>query len=612
MNHLFRWIASGALAMVSINALAGSPPTVTNEFLIRDARIFDGSKVISRGDVWVRDGRIRAVGRHLDVPSPVRVIDATGETLLPGLIDAHVHAMGLDTALRSALALGITTELDMGASPRYAARIKAEQAAGKDLDLADLLSSRTQPTAPDGHGTEYGSPIPTVSTPEEAQAFVAARTAEGADFIGEIVYDDGREFGLRLPTLSRETLRAVIEAAHRYGKLAVVHVLSLQGAKDAVDAGADGLAHLFADAPPDEEFLALAKQHRPFVIATLSVLAAASGASAGPELARDPRLTPFLTSDALADLQADYPRHAGALENAREAVRRLHAAGIPILAGTDAHNLGTAHGASLLGELQLLVSSGLTPTEALSSATSVSAAAFGLGDRGQIVPGRRADLVLVAGDPTVRIAEIRNVVAVWKLGVEDDREGYRVQLESAKARELAERQAPAPSGSESGLISNFEDGSLHTEFGTGWRVNAGSLLGGRKPTAELSVSDGGADGSAKAMLITGQISNGTFGWAGAMFLPGPEPMEPVNLSPWKSVSFWAKGDGKVYQLTVLAKSKGAVPIARPFVAGPDWQRVTIPFAALGIDGSDLEAISIAAVGLAGHFSLVVDDIRLEL
>ena len=137
--------------------------------------------------------------------------------------------------------------------------------------------------------------LPTVSSPEEARAVVDALVAEGADFIGEIVYDDGSEFGVRLPTLSKENLRAAIEAAHRHGKLAVVHILSEPAAKDAIAAGADGLVHLFADQAPDEELISLAAQHHVFVIATLSVMAAPSGVSAGPRLACDPRLEPYLS-----------------------------------------------------------------------------------------------------------------------------------------------------------------------------------------------------------------------------------------------------------------------------------------------------------------------------
>jgi len=106
-------------------------------------------------------------------------------------------------------------------------------------------------------------------------------------------------------------LQAVIEASHRRGKLAVVHVLSMQAAKDAIAAGADCLAHLFVDNPPDDEFISLVAQHHAFVIPTLSVLASSAGATNGPSLAQDPRLTPYLTSGAISDLLAKYPATPG-------------------------------------------------------------------------------------------------------------------------------------------------------------------------------------------------------------------------------------------------------------------------------------------------------------
>ena len=109
----------------------------------------------------------------------------------------------------------------------------------------------------------------------------------------------------------------MIDAAHRRGKLAVVHILSGHSAKDVIQAGADGLVHLFADQVPDEEFLSLAAQHHVFVIATLSVLAAPSGVSAGLRLARDPRLEPYLSVEAIGDLNPDVPRHMGNLQYAR-------------------------------------------------------------------------------------------------------------------------------------------------------------------------------------------------------------------------------------------------------------------------------------------------------
>jgi imidazolonepropionase-like amidohydrolase len=610
MRTLLLLAVCGALAILQGQSQAQEPASANREFVVRSVRIFDGTRVIPRGDVWVQGGVIKAVGSHVETPSGVRVIDGRGQTLVPGLIDAHVHTMGEPNFLKSALALGITTEFDMGASPRFADQIEREQGQGRDLDMTDLRSSRFQPTAPDGHGTEYGLQIPTVSSPAEAAAVVEALVAQGADFIGEIVYDDGSEYGLKIPTLSKDNLRAVIDAAHRHGKLAVVHVLSLQGAKDAVTAGADGLVHLFADHAPDDEFIALVAAHRPFVMPTMSVLAAAAGVSRGPALAKDPRFEPFLSGQAIADLNTDTPRHFGDLRNTEQTIRRLRAAGIQILAGTDGHNPGTAHGVSLLDELQLLVQSGMTATEALASATSINASAFRLDDRGQIVPGERADLLLVAGDPTTNIADINNITAVWKFGVQDDREAYRETLDTEKATERLHRQGPAPAGSESGLVSDFEDGATPA-FGFGWSLSTGRILGGACPRGQIAVVDGGSNGSHGSLQITGDITPGVFGWAGAMFFPGPAPMVPVNLSGKRAITFWTRGDGRTYQVMLLAKSKGSMPLSRSFTAGADWAKVTMPLSDFRTDASDLQALMFAEVAIPGHFTFQIDDVRLE-
>ena len=106
------------------------------------------------------------------------------------------------------------------------------------------------------------------------------------------------------------------------------------------------------------------------------------------------------------------------LAHAQAAVGALRRAGVPVLAGTDAPSPGLAHGLSLHRELELLVLSGLTPSEVLSSATSEPARAFGFHDRGRIAEGLRADLLLVNGDPTVDIRATRDIVGVWKLGVQ--------------------------------------------------------------------------------------------------------------------------------------------------------------------------------------------------
>src|SRR5205085_6768680 len=137
--------------------------------VIKNVRIFDGSSVIPTGTVIIEGGKIKSVGKDVAVPDGAEVTDGTGHTLLPGLIDSHTHAYG--PALKQALMFGVTTELDMFTDYRMAAQMRKEQAEGKAADRADLFSAGTLVTAPGGHGTEYGIKIPTITGPDEAQAF---------------------------------------------------------------------------------------------------------------------------------------------------------------------------------------------------------------------------------------------------------------------------------------------------------------------------------------------------------------------------------------------------------------------------------------------------------
>jgi imidazolonepropionase-like amidohydrolase len=116
------------------------------------------------------------------------------------------------------------------------------------------------------------------------------------------------------------------------------------------------------------------------------------------------------------------PRAGTSCAGTREALRQLAKAGVPLLTGTDSPSPGSTYGASVHGELELLVGAGLTPLQALAAATSAPARAFRLADRGRIAPGLRADLVLVDGDPTSDVRAARRIVAVWKKGVRVARE----------------------------------------------------------------------------------------------------------------------------------------------------------------------------------------------
>ena len=424
---VFGWMA--LYLLLSAPAFYVASANSTNSFVLRKARVFDGRKVLNQADVWVDNGKIKAVGKKLKVPSDVRVIDATGDTLLPGLIDSHTHTCG--NALKEAEIFGVTTELDMFTSVEFMQQTKKAQTEGKNLDWADFFSAGSLATAPGGHGTEYGVPVPTISSPSEAQAWVDARIAEGSDYI-KIIVESGSS--RPIPTLDRATTKAIIAAAHARGKLVVVHISKQKDARNVIEDGADGLAHLFVDTPPEPGFAEFVAAHRAFVVPTLTVMEGLDGIAGGELLANDVRLAPYLTLEDVNGLKRKFPRSSttATVKNSEMAIPQLKAEHVPILAGTDAPNPGTAHGASIHRELELLVRSGLAPQEALAAATSAPAAAFHLDDRGVIAPGKRADLLLVKGDPTQDILATRDILSVWKLGVEDDRASYRSFVEKAK------------------------------------------------------------------------------------------------------------------------------------------------------------------------------------
>jgi imidazolonepropionase-like amidohydrolase len=591
-----------ALALAGSLVSTARAQDAPRPIVITNVRIFDGTRVIPKGTVVFQGREIKAVGENVAVPKDaLEVIDGTGQTVLPGLIDSHTHAFG--AALERALVFGVTTELDMFTDPGLAKTLREEQAKFGAPDRADLFSAGILATVPGGHGTEYGFTIPTLTKPEEAQAWVDGRIAEGSDYI-KIVLEDGSPYGRKIPTLDLPTLKALIKAAHERGKLAVVHVSTEEGAKQSIEAGADGLAHIFTDRAPEPGLANLFKQHKAFVIPTLTVVEGTTGVASGKALPDDPRLSPYLRRDEVDGLRHSFPPRQTKLDfqNALAAVRQLRQAGVPILAGTDAPNPGTTHGASIHRELELLVSAGLSPTEALVAATATPARIFGLKDRGRIAPGLRSDLVLVKGDPTADITATRDIQRIWKIGHETLRPKEELRKTPA---------APPMMPSGSGKISDFEDGTLAVSSGAPWTDSTDQLAGG-KSVVQKEVVAGGANGSGKSLAISGEVRQGfAFPWAGVMYLPGGQSMTAVDLSRFQSFSFEAKGEGAAYQFMAFATHLGRMPVQRTFTAGPDWKRFTFSFADLGLDGTDLLGFFVGGGPALGPFRLQIDDVRLE-
>ncbi|MEU8109401.1 amidohydrolase family protein [Nonomuraea muscovyensis] len=378
--------------------------------LIRDVRVFDGERSIATADVVIEGDLIAVVDTGAAHPADVE-IDGTGKTLLPGLIDAHTHVF--DGSLAQALRHGVTTELDMFCLPQVLARQR--RLAAENDDVADLRSAGTLATAPGGHPTQLlaalagtvldgldVTAIDFVSEPAQAPAFVQARLAEGADYL-KIVIDDGTVHGADLPMMTPDIAVALANAAHDAGLRVIAHAITASEVRTALDAGVDGLAHVWTDLAPDDpasrHLAERVRAHEIFVVTTLAYFEAISAQHVDT---------------------ADCAR-PGSSANAAGALRALRQAGVPLLAGTDATPFVPAHGAGMHRELQLLTEAGLGAEEALAAATSLPARHFGLDDRGRIAPGLRADLVLVEGDPTRDITATGSIADVWRRGVRQAR-----------------------------------------------------------------------------------------------------------------------------------------------------------------------------------------------
>jgi imidazolonepropionase-like amidohydrolase len=396
---------------------------------ITGAKVFDGEKILGVTAVTIEDGKIVQVGG--EVPAGADVVDGTGATLLPGLIDAHVHSSPDSLAL--ALRFGVTTELEMQGTNTRARRAGIS----RDDTVADVRSAGFGLTPPGGHPSELFPPgfnpggaagppsgeppfQPDATSPEGAAASIPKLLAHGSDYIKFMIDDGSVEGHPGLPMIDQATLNAGVAEAGKYGALTVAHTLTIDATRMALEAGIDGLAHLFVE-PHDAEIISMIKDAGMFVV-PCAVLNASLMGITGDELADDPRVASRLNEDWDKTLRSSfncYPQ--GDIEDVLTTIKALSDAGVDILVGTDASVPlpflgGLAHGASVHHELQYLVRAGLTPPQALRAATATTARRFALTDRGRIAEGLRADLLLVDGDPTTTISDTLNTRAVWRRG----------------------------------------------------------------------------------------------------------------------------------------------------------------------------------------------------
>jgi imidazolonepropionase-like amidohydrolase len=428
-----RLLAGLATALIAVSGLPSANAAsliiagpASHATLFDNVRVFDGDRLLGTRDVLIRNGVIVRVARHIRLPSDCIQIVGKGLTLLPGLMDAHVHVFPSGPA--DAARFGVTTVFDLYTlvEPGKLAGWKRRRRSLAPSNEADVWSAGAGVTPPGGHPTEMmtdlppgAPPIPLLGPTDDPAAFIAARVNEGSDFI-KVIEDDGRRHPgdqAFLSSFGPQREAAVIKAAKASGLRVLIHAQQADAAKIAVDAGVDALAHAVADRVPTRTEIAAMARHNTVLIPTLAIYSGLAGGGMSAKLAAQPNVAPFLTPFQKIMLNVALPKpdpsqFAVALAHTRAA----HLAGVTILAGTDAPNPTTAFGISLHQEMELLVQAGLTPSEALSAASAKVARFFGVMDRGKIIAGRRADLLLVKGDPTQDITVSRNIVGVWKNG----------------------------------------------------------------------------------------------------------------------------------------------------------------------------------------------------
>jgi hypothetical protein len=160
-------------------------------------------------------------------------------------------------------------------------------------------------------------------------------------------------------------------------------------------------------------------------------------------------------------------------------------------------------------------------------------------------------------------------------------------------------------------VSNFDDLKVSSNYG-GWITTSDAEMGG-KSIASVQAIEGGTNGSKAALKVSGEIVPGAnFTWAGALFHPGTEPNEAVNLSNKKSISFWAKGDGKNYAVAVVTETNAAgMPGIQPFVPGPEWKQFFFPLSNFGTDGHDITGVVFARAQEEGKFEFEIDEVEIK-
>ena len=468
---------AAAPVLVAALALVSATDTAAGSFAITGVRVVDGTGAppVEQATILVRAGRIDSVSTA-PPPPDVRLVDGTGLTALPGLIDSHVHLGSVPGAvvredppevrarmqreqLRATLAAGVTTVLDAAASPdgqRWVREHVAEgDAAPRMLVLAPFLTPEGGYFAdPELRSEAYEELWDPIDGPERLVASLEAGQALEGSVGAKVVVETGvGPFEVWETWTPEMRARIRTEATSREIPL-FVHSMTGTSHELALELGPRALVHGgYAEEAPEPGTLERIRTSGAYVISTMAIYDLML-LRYEPDRLRDPYLVTLVPAAQLATAGDDeawdrvgaemiavsapswmpellHPLGAwwflseramtARLESAIDAIGQMHDAGIPIVAGTDAGTWPVMttgfHGVSMTRELELLVRAGLEPGEAIVAATSRPARMLGIeAEVGTLGAGKRADLVLVRGDPLTDIRALRDVAYVVQAG----------------------------------------------------------------------------------------------------------------------------------------------------------------------------------------------------
>lgn len=425
-------IAAGAGALAAAPVLAATTA-------ISNVRIIDGNggAPIEHGRIILEDRRVLAVGAASGIPIPAgaRRIDGKGGSALPGLADMHVHLLGgtngvgLDILgyqkyLNALLYAGITTVMDTGNVEPFILQLREEVRAGR------VLGPRIYCVGPliDGADPVWPALSFAVASKDQVPRLVESLAAEKVDFIKLYV------------GLSDQLVRTISAEAAKHNVRTIIDQWSRNGSGDIAQEGIAGFAH-FPSHRIGDETIATIKAHHVFLISTLAVQESALGRRFEDLSFLDNPLIADTTSKAALDrLRKEYGGLSAEqlaakstftnrvdFQGAESNVPRLLAAGILFAAGTDAVYPGDFQGEGLHRELELLVESGLTPLQAITTATKNAAAIVNASNEwGTLEVGKLANLIIVEGAPDRKIGDTRRINVVIKEGEVVDRTALRL------------------------------------------------------------------------------------------------------------------------------------------------------------------------------------------